>query len=85
MQDTENINRIHGIATHLSMFDYLYIIILGKTFLLHAHKLCSTFQEYILLAVEGQQISNTKVKTLQILRKDELFDLLGAKNETATA
>lgn len=84
--DSETKCRIVGVKHQMETFQYFYGISLGVLLMKHSDNLSKTLQHSYMSAVEGQSIASMTVKTLQLMRSDEQFDLFWSSvNEKAKA
>ena len=59
----------------METFDYFFGTSLGVLLMKHSDNLSKTLQHTYMTAVDGQSVASMTVKTLQLLRSDEHFDL----------
>ena len=75
---TEMKARIHGVASQMQTFKFLFGILLAERILQHTDKLSKTLQNPQLSSTEGHAIAMLTVRTLSGIRTEENFDLFWA-------
>jgi hypothetical protein len=66
----------------MQSFNFLFCLILSEMILHHTDKLSQALQQPRLSSVEGHEIAMLTVKTLEVLRNDESFDLFWEVKKT---
>ena len=59
----------------MKQFEYFFGVFLGERILKHADNLSKTLQHKNISAAEAQSITSLTLKTLQLIRNDNSFDL----------
>ena len=77
--DSESRARIVGVQHIMSIFEYLFCVMVGRIILGHTDKLSETLQNPSRSALEGMIIVDLTRKILVSLRKDTKFDLVWSK------
>ena len=59
----------------MSTFEFFIGVVIGERILKHTDNLSRTLQHKDISAIEGQEVANLSVKTLQCMRDEQIFDL----------
>ena len=77
--DTEMKARIHGVASQMQSYTFLFCLLLSEMILRHTDKLNQTLQQPKLSSNEAHGVAMLTVKTLEGMRTDDDFDLFWKK------
>ena len=79
VKDSEIKTRIHGVASQIKTFTYLFGIVLGDLILRHSDNLSRTLQKADISTAQGQEVTSMTVQTLKSLRSDSDYKLFWKK------
>ena len=79
VKDSEMKARIHGVASQMKTFTYLFGIVLGDLILRHSDNLSRTLQKADISTAQGQEVTSMTVQTLKSLRSDSNYKLFWKK------
>ena len=79
VKDSEIKARIHGVASQMKTFAYIFGIVLGDLILQHSDNLSCTLQKADISAAQGQKVTSMTIQTLKSLRSDGNYKLFWKK------
>ena len=68
-------SRVIGVQAQMKSFEYFFGVVLGERILKHADNLSKTLQHKNISVTEAQSITSLTVKTLQLIRNDNSYEL----------
>ena len=77
--EPETKNRIFGVKSQMTTFDYFYGVTILQLVLRHSDNLSKTLQKSSLTSCQGKEIADLTLQTIISLRSESEFELLGRK------